>query len=103
MPPATFDVQESPGISRLVVRGDVDMAAEEPFLAFAAEALGSGPATIVVDLNQVDFMDSSGLRALLQCRRRADACGCQMKLAVGPGPVSRLLTMAGVTDRFDYE
>ena len=103
MPPAKFDVEEAPGISRLVVRGEVDIAAEEPFLAFAAEALGSAPATMVVDLNEVVFMDSSGLRALLQCRRRADACGCQMKLALGPGPVSRLLTMAGVTDRFDYE
>jgi anti-anti-sigma factor len=56
------------GDSRLVVRGEVDLATS-PQLVSAIESLGvSGPQRVVVDLGAVTFIDSTGLSAL-RCGR----------------------------------
>jgi anti-anti-sigma factor len=68
------------------------------------EALdGAMPAAdrLTVDLCAVEFMDSTGLRALLEARRRAEEGGGALVLRVRDGgPVARLLDLAGVRDLF---
>jgi anti-anti-sigma factor len=59
--------------------------------------------SLVLDVRGVQFLDSSGLRALLVCRDRTQEAGAEFRLAVAPGPVSRLLAVAGVQGWFDYE
>jgi anti-anti-sigma factor len=44
-------------------------------------------------------MDSSGLRSLLTARRRLAEDGRALGLVCGPGPVRRVLEVAGVLDR----
>ena len=56
----------------------------------------------VLDLRDVGFIDSSGLRGLLLCRDQAAALGIEFSLAVAKGTVSRLLDVAGVQDWFTY-
>jgi anti-anti-sigma factor len=77
----------------LTVVGEVDLSVSERFAA-AIEALA--PDTdLVVDLAEVDFLDSAGLRCLLQGAKSASAAG--VRLAVVPSPaVSRVLEMACV-------
>jgi anti-sigma B factor antagonist len=51
---------------------------------------------LVIDLRHVDFMDSSGLRALLLERRRRERAGGSIELS-NPSPlVIRLLEVTGV-------
>lgn len=102
VPPA-FELYESVEPCRLVVRGDIDIASEKPFLDTASGCLRAGRTSMVVDLTAVTFMDSSGLRALLQFQQDAAEWNCGIVLSVAPGPVTLLLTMAGVSDRFRYE
>lgn len=100
----TLELQTASGGCRLVVRGEIDVAAEQTFLAAAVEALDrASTPDLVVDLTEVTFIDSSGLRALLRLNKQASSQDRVVRLAVVPGPVTMLFTVAGVTDRFTYE
>ena len=84
----------------LVVEGEVDLATADRFGSALMEVL-DGHGELHVDLREVSFMDSTGLRALLETRRRAEESGVVMRLAMRPGgPVERLLDLAGVSDMF---
>ena len=104
-----FSVQVLDGEEpRLVVRGDVDLDAEDRLVEAARSAVaGLGAArtdrTLVLDLAAVTFLDSSGLRALLRSQALARSQGVTVRVVALPGPVTRLLEVAGVADRFDYE
>ncbi len=91
--------------ARIVARGEIDITTEQTLRGAAASAMASVPGgRIVVDLQQVSFMDSSGLRALLQSRDTAEAAGTEFRItAVTGGAVQRLFRAAGVSDWFDYE
>jgi anti-sigma B factor antagonist len=94
-----LDVQDG----RVVLRatGEVDLYSAGDFATALGEAADAAP-DVTVDLSGVRFMDSTGLRALLQARRRAEDDGGRLRLLVDPsGAVARLLDLAGVTDLFD--
>ena len=88
---------------RITVSGELDLHTEGDLRAAFAAALAEGrPERTVLDLRGLQFLDSSGLRGVLICRDRARAAGCSFALAVVPGPVTRLLAVAGVETWFDY-
>jgi anti-anti-sigma factor len=78
----------------LSVRGEVDIAT----VAELEEKIESVDPSrgLVVDLTSTDFMDSSGLRLLVASHERFSADGRQFRLAVSPGPISRLLDVTGL-------
>jgi anti-anti-sigma factor len=91
----TIDIDHDGAI---VVHGDIDMAGGPVLEAsiLQREALQQ----LVIDLGDVSFIDSSGLRSLLGASRRAHARGAEVVLrAVGP-EVARLLDITGTTSQF---
>ena len=56
--------------SVLIVRGDLDVAVGVEFVGAVDKVLAGDGSTaeVVIELGEVDFIDSSGLRALLQLR-----------------------------------
>lgn len=98
--PDSLAVETTPaGI--LVVRGDIDMAGGPVLEAAMIEREQHGP--VVIDLADVFFIDSSGLRSLLGASRRAHERGDVVVLrSVGP-EVSRLLEITGTTGQFTIE
>jgi anti-anti-sigma factor len=70
------------------VTGELDLQAV-PLL----DALGIDPCLVVLDLHGVTFMDCSGVRALLEARRRAVAAGGSLHLAAPSRHVLSLLTL----------
>jgi anti-anti-sigma factor len=89
---------------RIVVSGELDLHQEATLRGYLDGVLaGDAPARLVLDVSGLQFLDSSGLRALLTCRDRARAVGVPLTLAVATGPVTRLLDLAGVRSWFDYE
>jgi len=51
--------------------GDIDMSRSASLRAALREALQSKPRKVIVDLKQVDYMDSSGLATLVEAARNA--------------------------------
>jgi anti-sigma B factor antagonist len=56
----------------LTFRGDLDLASRDVVLAALTAALDEGATKVTVDLEQVPFVDSTGIGTLLEvCRREA--------------------------------
>lgn len=70
------------------VAGELDLQAV-PLL----DTLGTDPCFVVLDLQEVTFMDCSGVRALLEARRRAVAAGGSLHLAAPSQHVRTLLRL----------
>jgi anti-sigma B factor antagonist len=97
---APFEIEERrAGIRALVgMSGDLDFNAA-PRLGDAIDRLLEARAhELWVDLRKLDFIDSTGLAALIGARRRADAAGAKLRLVVRRGPVRDVLEL-GRMDR----
>ncbi len=95
-----FDIeinQRPDGSSVLAVTGELDLASAPLFRERVGEALGTGARDLVVDLTDVDFVDSSGLGAILWARHRAHAVGGDLHVDNCCPPVERAFTLAGLT------
>jgi anti-sigma B factor antagonist len=68
-------------------RGEyLDASVAEDFKRDIGPALDASP-RVVLDLNQLQFVDSSGIGAILSCQRRLAAVGGDMKLCAVSPPV----------------
>jgi stage II sporulation protein AA (anti-sigma F factor antagonist) len=94
----TIDIDDGGAI---VVHGDIDMAGGPVLEAAILQREDTQP--LVIDLDDVSFIDSSGLRSLLGASRRARTRGAEVVLrSVGP-EVARLLDITGTTSQFVIE
>jgi anti-anti-sigma factor len=57
---------------------------------------------IVLDLTGLTFMDSSGIRLIVEAQARSRAAGNRLMLTCGPGPVQRLFDLTDLTDRLTF-
>jgi len=92
----TVHVTRRPGALVVAPQGEIDVATVERVgAACAAHERG----TLVLDLREVGFLDSSGLRLVLECQRRADECGHRFVVVRGPASVQRLFELVGLGHR----
>ncbi|MFM2077674.1 MAG: hypothetical protein RJA49_1564 [Actinomycetota bacterium] len=85
----------------ITVVGEIDMAGGPILEAAILQSENEQP--LVLDLKAVSFIDSSGLRSLLEASRRARARNTVVVLRdVGP-EVARLLDITGTTDQFQVD
>jgi anti-anti-sigma factor len=83
--------------------GELDLDGAEPFRTRAAELLdGPGP-DLIVDLGELVFIDSHGLRALFEIKGLADANARRFGLVNARPPVLRMLQITGLIERFEVE
>ncbi len=97
-PPLPFSILAlaGDGMLRLVVRGELDMATA-PALKSRIEAIERrGTPVIGLDLDELDFMDATGMRVVLDAARRATAQGRRLVVLNPRESVQRLLSAAGV-------
>jgi len=81
------------------VRGELDLASS-PVLQEHFEGVDSDASLLIVDLRELEFMDSTGLSILVKAHQQALEKGQQFALVRGSQQVQRLLTLTGVADRF---
>lgn len=81
------------------VSGELDLAAASSLEEELDRALDSGSPLIVIDLKELDFIDSTGLSVLVRAHQRAQESGLELGL-VNPGAqVERLLSLTGLASR----
>jgi anti-anti-sigma factor len=81
----------------IAIAGDVVV---ETAAQLEAELAPEASGDVVIDLSEVPFMDSTGLRVVLEARDRALAAGRQLVLVVTPdGQVEGLLDFTEVKGR----
>jgi anti-sigma B factor antagonist len=83
----------------LAVTGQVDIATLDEFARALRDAIARRPETVVVDLADVEFFGSGGLRTLLEADGRARAAGCRLVVVPGTGVVRRMLDRTKAQER----
>jgi anti-anti-sigma factor len=89
------------GRAVIALRGEFDMAAVPKFERELAAAEAGEPDEIVVDLDGLSFMDSSGLRALVAADDRARRQKRTLAIRPGPPSVRRVFEITQLTDRLN--
>jgi anti-sigma B factor antagonist len=83
------------------VSGEIDASTVHILVeAFRDLSLTESDRPLIVDVGEVDFIDSSGLRALINLANDAQTIGVGMVLQRPSPPVVRLLTVTGLDDLF---
>ena len=78
------------------LRGSLDLATSPSVRGALLDAAGAGNHDIIVDLTKLEFLDSTGLGALIGAHRRALEHGGGVRLVVHEGPIARLLNITGL-------
>lgn len=86
------------GTTRIAPSGELDIASAPEFEQAIADATTEPGAELVLDLRELTFMDSTGLRALAQTNARADEHGFTLSIVRGPRQIERVLEISGLAD-----
>jgi anti-anti-sigma factor len=89
---------ELAGAPGVAVRGEIDIASVTELEMALDAAIHSSTGAFVLDLDGVQFLDSSGLSAILRARALLARTERELAIVCRPGPVRRLFDVAGVAD-----
>ena len=102
--PFTLDVVDQDGVVVLRPRGELDLVTAPEVEAAIHDGLDAGR-HVVLDLGALAFLDSSGIRALVEARAAAAERGEPARFSVvrpsGESPVWRVLEVSGVHEALD--
>ena len=84
--------------SDLVVVGELDIATAPRLRRVVGDLMGSGVREMRVDLDGAEFIDSSGLGALLWTEHRLRAVGGHLSVVNAHDGVLRTIELAGLED-----
>jgi anti-sigma B factor antagonist len=91
-----LELQPGPGGGELVLSGELDVSTTPSLDAWLRSADTGGVVTL--DLAGLTFIDSSGLRVLIQHHQRFESAGGRLQLVNVSSRAGRLLEMAGLSD-----
>ena len=91
--PLELRTEQDQGAPRLVVSGELDLASAEQLDSQLKRIESSEPAMIVLDLRELEFMDSTGLRTVLAADARARERGGRLVVVRAPDEVNRVFQL----------
>jgi anti-sigma B factor antagonist len=100
-PPFEVGVEQHPGETVVAVSGELDVFSAPRLRQILFDPVLCARPTIVVDLTDVDFMDSTGIGTLVAARRWLTSRGATLTLVCPEGPVLRLLALVSLDKVFD--
>lgn len=83
------------------VSGELDLASSPALEQELERGAAANAAVVIVDLRNLEFMDSTGLSVLVRAHQRATENGQRFGVVRGPQQVQRLLSLTGVADRLN--
>jgi anti-anti-sigma factor len=93
------DVRSENGSPLLSVSGELDLATGPTLERELELALAGEPGLVILDLRQLEFMDSTGLSVLIRAHNTAQSQGQRLGIVGGSRQVRRLLNLTGVAER----
>ena len=95
------DVSGAPGVA---LQGEIDLSRVQALEEALDEAIRDSEGAFVIDLCDLEFLDSSGLSVLLRARALLGREERPLAVVCPPGPVRRLLDVSGAAELlFLYE
>jgi anti-sigma B factor antagonist len=88
-------LEGAPGVA---ISGEIDVAEVASLEPALDTAIHTSRGAFVLDLDEVEFLDSSGLGVILRARALLAREDRALAIVCRPGPVRRLFDVAGVAD-----
>lgn len=101
MSPLEITTEEVGGQTRMALVGELDIASAPQFEEGLKKVEANGPGVLVLDLRKVEFIDSTGLRAVIAADERARGAGRRFVLVRGTPAVERVLSVTQLDQRLD--
>jgi anti-anti-sigma factor len=97
-----LEVRDAPlaGAPGVAVTGALDLASADALLVPVEEAIRASRGAFVIDLGELEFIDSSGAAALRRARALLGRDERDVLLVCPPGTVLHVLEVSGVADLF---
>ena len=89
--------------ARVLLEGELDLASVGLVEERLAEVEARAPERIVIDLEQLTFIDSTGLRTLIQADARAREAGRELVLRPGGESIQRVFALTGTNEVLRFE
>ncbi len=103
--PVEFELSERTGRDGILLaaRGELDALTAPRFGARIGELVRTSSRDLIVDLNGVTFIDSTGLHVLLNAQRRLTRQSRRLRVICVHGPVRRTIDLARLADTFGLD
>jgi anti-anti-sigma factor len=101
MPSLDLTTEQHPGQTRVVLVGELDIANAEGLEKALAAVEHNLSGTLVLDLRRLEFIDSTGLRALIAADERARSAGRRLTVVRAQNAVARLLEVTQLDQRLE--
>ncbi len=100
-PPPPFEVEIRPDRERVIVapKGEIDIATVDILRDRLEELEDAGFAQLLLDLRDVTFLDSTGLRLIIAQARREDV---EFSVIPGDPSVQRIFEISGLLDTLPF-
>jgi anti-sigma B factor antagonist len=92
----TVASEQSEGVYRIVLRGELDVSTVSRFNGALADPAIRRSHALIVDLSELTFMDSTGLSAVLVAEMHSRTRGQRFAVVRGPRHVQELFRLTGV-------
>jgi anti-anti-sigma factor len=104
VPPAHFSIDQTLDGERhrLALHGELDLESAPALESKLREALAGGSKHLVLDLSDLQFVDSTGLALFVRAHQAAESNGHELTLTGRTPQVQRLFELTGVLDRFTF-
>src|SRR5205807_955855 len=86
----------------MVLRGELDLASFPQLEHALDRALESDPELVVLDFEELDFMDIAGLRSVIRSAQRLSGLGKRLVIAGPRGGVKRVIELTHQQDALDF-
>jgi anti-anti-sigma factor len=102
----TIDSERVDGRHRLSLRGELDLASAQELIDAVGRLCAEGASETVLDVGGLEFIDSTGLRAILSVKALCEESRCAFYLTPGRDQIHhqlrRLLEITGLLDRLPF-
>lgn len=91
---------DRPAGIRVVVSGEIDITSAPRLSEHISALIADGARLVVVDASDVQFLDSSGLRAIVAASNELQEVDGQLLIEGMSGAVKKTLEVAGLLERY---
>ena len=82
--------------------GELDLATVEPLRAEIKRVLAGDADRVLLDLSRLEFIDSTGIRLLLEVHREASQRGDRLRMRRGSLAVQRVIELSGLDTHLPF-
>lgn len=86
----------------IAVAGELDISSVGEVRRVTERALREGPETLLLDLGELTFCDSSGIHLVIDTDRRASAQGIRFRVLAPRGSARRTFEICQISDRVTF-